>query len=182
MKKFPIVLFSCGILIQLAALFGEHAEEIPAVVKVIAPAYYHANNGLKHLISGASLAKHDEGFRELSELLSRDFKERNHVPEHIKDITLDKIWYECDQWRGNQPIPSSELAVFSISTTVTKVVGPGGTNGFCHIEKLRGHVEELKGANILYFCFGMFFVGTVVEIVAFFIESKESHHPSAAHK
>jgi hypothetical protein len=62
-------LFFLGILIQLAALLGEHAEEIPLVIKIIAPSFFHAREGLKILDESGSLGTNAEGFDEVSKIL-----------------------------------------------------------------------------------------------------------------
>jgi len=41
-KKLRILLFFFGMAIGLAALFGEHATELPFVLKIVAPKYSHS--------------------------------------------------------------------------------------------------------------------------------------------
>jgi len=53
-KAFPIILFFTGLVIQLAALFGEHATEIHFVLRYVAPSYCHAVAG-EQILAGSTV-------------------------------------------------------------------------------------------------------------------------------
>ena len=45
------------------------------------------------------------------------------------------------------------------------------------LDDLKQAVEKLKTPNILIFCFGMFALGSILDVVAFFMESPCSNEP-----
>ena len=174
MKKWPTILFFCGLLIQLLALFGDHATEIPLFLRLVAPSYQHSKSGITKLVANRKLEKTDDGFREITSVLLADFRKRNNVSPTIKDIKIEKIWLEVQATRGDQPVEGYVLVDFEFSTTTTKVFGVGGNVGFMTAEKLKESVEDLKEPNILITCILLFLVGSAVEVIAFFAERSES--------
>jgi hypothetical protein len=120
-KKLPVILFFGGLLIQLAALFGEHATEIPFVLRLIAPSYYHANQGIEKIVLGNNLKIGDEGFNEISAILLKTFKEKNNVSPAITDLRIDKIWFTSEASQANEPIEAFALINFNIETTTTVI-------------------------------------------------------------
>ena len=178
MKKWTIILFFSGLLIQLVALFGDHASEISFFLKLVAPSYYRSDVGIKRLVNGGKLQNGDPGFRELSSILLADFRKRNNVAQKIQDLKIEKIWLEVQATRGDQPVEGYVLVDFEFSTITTKVFGVGGNVGFMTMERLREVVNDLKEPNILITCMVLFLIGSVIEIVAFFADRPETKEES----
>src|SRR4051812_30748250 len=68
MRRRTIILFVLGLLVELAALFRDHATELPCILRRVAPSYWHANEGIKPLTKNQRLAPVDEGFSELAKV------------------------------------------------------------------------------------------------------------------
>lgn len=181
----------------MAALFGEHAQEIPFVIKHIAPRYYRANQGFQILTGQGSLNTNADGYDEISKILIKIAIARLTVISNNDDIFNPT-------YTTNSIQDSSEFSIDNVKLIPGTFLAKGGAvlNGISydlHSKKgtfdnsveakredifslpcqqpeseLQDGIEQLKKLPILIFCFGMFFVGTVIEIIAFFIESKES--------
>lgn len=213
-RAFPLILFFVGFLIQLSGLFGEHANEIPFVIRVIAPSYYHANRELKILEEKGSLNEDSEGYDAIIKILTE--LSASHL---TNEITQKIILLESNipvstnvTLITSRPLNSVDLPFFSISNLnmihgffYEKKTGkyifdgvsydifsknePFKTDGFGSeksgyiqqasqsVEDLQDGIDNLKKNPLLGFCFGMFFLGTLVEVIAFFIEKKESDEP-----
>jgi hypothetical protein len=192
-KAFPFILFFIGFLIQLAGLLGEHATEIPFVIRIVAPHYSHALAGIEILGKKHGLEKNDEGYKEISEILiERAFDICRVSPKQIakSDMRIYRI-YDSESLTiqtddGDVGANFDRPFFYSLVSTNVTFVGGGGvaggaTNFICDIARLQEPIEKLKDSNLLDFCFGMFFLGTIVEFIALFIESKESVEPSENH-
>src|SRR6266566_6629177 len=81
MKSLPVALFFSGLAIQFGALLGEHAAEIPFVLKRVAPSYWRAQTGVETLLKKRRLEKTDIGFEEVSRFLIWNMYEINHIPK-----------------------------------------------------------------------------------------------------
>jgi len=53
------------------------------------------------------------------------------------------------------------------------------TNYVCDLDRIKEPIERLKEPNILLFCFGMFIVGSILDVFAFFMESDQPKEPAA---
>jgi hypothetical protein len=175
MRKLPIILFVIGTTIQLAAIFGEHAVEIPFVIRNIAPAYAHASKGMETLVHGDHLKHGDEGFTEVAAVLLDNFKQKHNVSTNYTDLSIDDIWFDPTAMQAGESVDSFALVDFHVATVTTQIVGEGGHTGLIHLLNLKSAIDELKTPSLLRFCFGMFFIGVIIDAVAFFLESRESH-------
>jgi phosphotransferase system glucose/maltose/N-acetylglucosamine-specific IIC component len=175
MRKLPIILFVIGTTIQLLALFGEHAVEIPFVIRNIAPAYAHASKGMATLVHGAHLKHGDEGFTEVAAVLLDNFKQKLNVSTKYTDLSIDDIWFDPTAMQAGESVDSFALVDFHVATVSTVIVGVGGHTGLMHLPNLKSAIDELKTPSLLRFCFGMFFIGVIIDAFAFFLESRESN-------
>ncbi|MGD0650368.1 MAG: hypothetical protein ABSA97_04385 [Verrucomicrobiia bacterium] len=170
MKHLPIVLFFSGLLIQVAGFFGEHTAEIPFILRFVAPSYCHAHNAIRNLKENNRLRKDDDGFSQVSTLLISYIREIDPRPPLVNPV-IDNVqivgsWLEVGK------------ASIYVHFTITSQDASSPTNRVITLDRLDGMVDDLKKPNILFLCFGVFAVGTVIEIGAFFLERKESHYPS----
>jgi len=189
MKKLPVVLFFSGLAIQLAALLGEHAAEIPFVLKIVAPAYCRAQAGIDTLMKKRSLVNTDEGFKEISHLLLWNMYEINNVPKNQNyDFKVDSIscmgapTYEGTA-HGTETYTSDDIR-YTLSTVTNRFTDSGGHifHSFefhYHLAALREKVGELKTPNVLWFCFGWFLIGSMVEVFAFLWEHADTKEVDA---
>src|SRR5207302_2187193 len=122
------------------------------------------------------------GFQELSIVLIRNMYEINHISKSLKtDYKVDVI-QRCGEFRsfggqhGDVEYRAEDIR-FWMSTVTNRFSGGPDNNhldSLYHRSELLEKLEELKNPNILKSCFGMFFVGSVAEIVAFFLEFFET--------
>jgi hypothetical protein len=166
-------LFALGVLIQLVALFGEHALEIPFLLQIVAPTYYHASNGVRRLESDSSVAissAADEGFVEICSLLAR------HTAKKLSSNEIDDIRISDINVKGAEFVDSKIATSIHWSFTLAVpilhegVLSDHGTDSWS-FEAIKAEVDELKNPNILAFCLTMFMVGTVIDVIAFRMEN-----------
>lgn len=173
----PIVFFFTGLLLDLGALFADHASELPLVMRLIAPAYSNASAGLQEIAKGDKLGRGDEGFKELEAILLTRFREDNDTPTNITDLKIEQIWIVRDAWRGNQPIEAFATVFYSF-TTAAHVVDFGGRDapkqGNRELVRLKEEVENLKHPNVTILSFVMFGLGTSLAITGFFMDRQLS--------
>ncbi len=189
MKKLPIVLFFSGLAIQFAALLGEHTTEIPFVLKIVAPSYCRAQVGLDTLMKNRILVNTNEGFRELAHCLILNMYELHHTPKNkaldfkIESISCLGTWLSEGTTHGEETYTGDDIR-YTLSTVTNGIIDYAGriqhsSEFHYHLAVLREKVEKLKKPNILSFCLGMFFIGSIIEIVAFFLELEETKKPEA---
>ena len=185
MKRLPFVLFFSGMTIQFAALLGEHATEIPFVLRSVAPAHYRGQKGIETLLQKRKLESKEEGFDEISQFLIWHVYEINHIPRtQYEDFKVDGIWCmdllreETTSDRREVVWTPDDLRFILSSVTNSFRDGAGkivkSLEFNYHLSALKQNVEELKETNILMFCFGLFFIGCAIEVVAFLLEHAES--------
>jgi hypothetical protein len=165
MKRYTIALFFFGLLTQLAALFGEHATEIPFVLKSVAPAYHHAQHGLEILRENNQLRRSDDGFAQVSEVLIK-WLEGLNPKVSLKNAAIDNLRVE-GSW-----LEAGGASVHVHYTVAAPTLGAPQEMSIT-LEQLSNLVDDLKRLNILFFCFGLFGLGTIIEIMAFCIERSE---------
>jgi hypothetical protein len=180
MKGFPAILFFSGLAIQLASLLGEHAPEIPFVIKVIAPSYQHARTRIETLLRQRKLLKTNEGFSEISQFLIWNVYEVNQRPKDLKtDLKVESIsemgeFLSMGTSKGDVQYTTDDIR-YTVSSATNLFQGNQHSLEFLyHLKALQDQVDDLKRPSVLRFCFGMFFVGALVEIVAFLLESAEA--------
>jgi hypothetical protein len=166
------------------ALFGEHALEAPFVLRLIAPSYYHACRGLEQLRRGEALInyqykKPSEGLKEISPILLKRLREKLHIPTNVTDIKIDMVTFHSQMSWDNEPIESFGLIDISVESQGLKKIYHDWTgaliyNNFYLFSDLQRDVEKFKEPNLLLFCFGLFLLGSVLDVFAFFDESKET--------
>ena len=165
-------LFVAGMAIQLVALLGEHATEIPCVIKFIAPAYYHANKAVRRLELDSSLLlsnSDDEGFAELSPLLAKHTAKKLGLAApsiiHVKNVNVNGAEFI------DSKIATSIHWEFKLDIPIPHngEIADRGTDSWS-FEVIQTEVDDMKSENILIFCFGLFFLGCICETVAFFLE------------
>jgi hypothetical protein len=185
-KAFPFILFFIGFLIQLAALFGEHAEEIPTAIKIIAPRYYVAKLGVDELLQNRILVNTNVGYSEISRFLYLAAEEWNGHPFHKpSDLAVTNV--ACINGFYTESTPQGDVAFgqddiqFSIFTVTNHMTDGLGHYSQIHdfhysLTQLRDKIAQLKEPNMLVFCFGMFFLGTLIELIALIIEYRKDAH------
>jgi len=190
MKCLPAILFVSGLAIQLAALLGEHAAEIPLVIKHVAPSYFRAQTGIDTLQRSRRLGKADVGYHEIARWLIGNMHEINGRPRNLRsDTEVDSI--SCMGEFRSEGTPHGDEVFLSddirctLSTVTNRFVDAAGRVSqslefHFHTAALKTYVEELKTPGVLRFCFGLFFIGGAVEVVAFVLEHGETRKAEAA--
>ena len=185
MKNLRLILFFTGMAIELVALMGEHAAEIPFVMRIVAPSYYDGNIGIQKLEQGATLTQTDKGIRTIEKLLIKSYLEdvstnwNRPIPKDLSEpLFISKVWTVSSASLNGQRQGVRISFTMQSKTGRLPVYHGDKTFNTPLLDSLKSEVEELKEPNILIFCFGMFAFGCVLEIIAFFWESSESQHES----
>jgi hypothetical protein len=173
-RKFPHILFFGGFFITVFAFFGDHAEDMPFVYEIIAPSYYHAENGMQALIGYKRLNGGDEGFSEISSMLISglqimgDTKMRNNEPPHI-EISDIKNTGQVTLVSGDESMTGVARFTYTVSNSFPVLT----QSGTCNFRDLRHKIDQLRVHSILPVLFFLFFFGSAIEMVAFFREASE---------
>jgi hypothetical protein len=189
MKKLPVTLFFLGIVIDLAAMFGEHAAEIPFVLKHLCPSYWRAQQAMDKLLHEPFLRVSGNvvGFKEIEDILLKQFRNESlqqlNIPTNIIDVHIVEMKIHPLMEIKDEPVKdTATIDIVMYNPGLGKfddghLVALSFDNFYSYL-KLENEVEKLKEPNILFFCFGMFFIGSTIAIFAFFLEAKESNSPT----
>lgn len=159
---------------------------MPFVLKLIAPSYYRASIAVKNLEGGSVLTTNDVGVREVGGLVIKSYLDgltnalKGPIPSNFTNIFFSKIFISHQNYIVGIGSGSSVAGTIENLPTTPNY---GFNSPIWSIVKQQ--VEELKGKNILIFCFALFFIGAIAEIVAFFLgsaEANKSNEVSQAHK
>ena len=169
------LLFALGISIQLAAFFGDHAADIPVIMRFLAPDYFHATRAVERLGASSSekLSKgSDEGFPQISKILKKRTEIKLGTNSWVTSISEINVL-------GSVFVDGKLATSVNWTFTCNPVQYEGkladkGTDNWS-FEALKSEVETLKGARILVFCFVLFFIGTAFDVIAFRMEPKEQN-------
>jgi len=190
-KKIKWTLFISGLLIEFAALLGEHADEIPFILKTVAPTYFRAQIALETLDKNHVLTNTNVGFDDISPFLIQNIYEANNLPLNtnlgLKIDVINRIGItEIVDWPHSGETYSGGDLGFRYSSRNRQLISNGklvpALDGHYHVATLREKVQELKNPNILGFCVFLFIFGAVVEFIAFFMEISEPQEKVPNHK
>jgi hypothetical protein len=169
---------------------GEHATEVPFVIKRVAPSYSRVQTGIETLLKQRKLGRTDVGFDEISQWLIGNENEINGRPRSFAtDFKVDSITCMGEirsegTSHGDETYLSDDIRCVVSSVTNRFTDGSGRTlqalEFHFHILALREKAEELKTPGVLRFCFGLFFVGCAIEVVAFAMERAETRRAESA--
>ena len=167
------VIFAVGIALQLIALFGDNATDIPPVLRIIAPKYFYASQCIKVLEADSSLSisnSADRGFAEIATILSK-YTVKHANSEDFRGVKIQDV-----NVRGSAFIEGKMATSINWTFVLPKpilykgVVADRGSDNWS-FEVIKSDVDNLKQPNILMFSFFIFFIGTVIDVFAFRMES-----------
>jgi hypothetical protein len=199
-KTLPYILFFGGLLIDLAAMFGEYADQIPFVMRGVAPSYYHAQHGLKTLRREGHLSKESEGYNEIAKILLKktmsnviftksnpgtNLMTTNKVgPTSFTNFSIENIRQSgemamtYDSNGAHNPVTDgisfdlhSKSFPFNNEPIGSKKANYDSPDSWRE-EKLSEKIDELKTRNLLIFVFTLFFIGSSFAVIGFFLERK----------
>jgi hypothetical protein len=171
-NKKAFIILLCGISIQIAGWFGEHCVEIPFVLRFVAPDYYHARNGLETLLSKHSIGTFDDGFKQLSPFALKYFRQQVNVATNITDLRITNLILATTYSPNSEAHLATSMVVMYFTTSQAKIIGNNIET--MQFDRLKDDAESLREPNIIVFCFALFFIGTLIDVFSFFVESKEA--------
>jgi hypothetical protein len=83
-------LFILGLVLEFVGFATGHAEDIPVVLPLVAPAPFNAAEGIRQLEAGRALQPADSGFAEISEIMV-DLLRASYPPEIFEKVHITKI-------------------------------------------------------------------------------------------
>ena len=169
MKALSVTLFIIGLLLECAAFFGDRASNIPLVMKIVAPAYVNAQFGMQTLKQTKALEPEDKGFSELAQLLSTRLRSPEN-PQAVSQITIQRLT------RGNAAIGFGRNSAgerIPISVFLSN-----GQELKLDISVLRKDIEALQNKNLFLYATITFFIGVLIQCIAFIIEHGENKRPN----
>jgi hypothetical protein len=169
MRRSVIILFILGLLFEIAAFIGGHADSIPFVLQVISPSYVRAKQGLKNLDTDMTLSPDELGFAEIS----RVFLERlakDNPPEKLANISIIKIYRKraylgIGRKRAGEVIP------------ITFVLSNGQEIDW-KLKFLSPLINELKSKRVFLAAVIVFMAGVSLQIIGFILQLKASPQDS----
>lgn len=171
------ILYISGTLIVIFGFFGDHTEELPFVLKLVAPTYYHAKEGVNTLEKTHELKPSEDGYAEISLLLTeyaKNIAANNSAPiskEVLGAIQIKKITYSgAFGWGGDQ-LPGTAIQ-FTVGATK---FFPEKQLGY-RMETLKEQVQESKKVPTRNFCLSVFILGLLVGFIGYKIDTTEPEH------
>jgi hypothetical protein len=157
------VTFLIGLVLTIAAYFQDHADRIPGALRLIAPAYLNATQGLSVLASQKSLTAVDPGFTELASIFKRRL-EQDNSPESLSKIDVTSIRREgammsFGQDRAGEVVP----IVFALSN---------GQEIRWTASELEAQVDELRESRVFHYSIVVFLTGVALQVAAFRSDGK----------
>lgn len=164
MHKYSVHFFVTGILLQLVAILGSNATDIPWLARLIAPTYSRAQSGIVRLESSAILRSTDQGHHELSNIVQGTgirFALVTNTPAFMAgtndSIVLGGTMYLQDGRTYPRTIQ------YSFSSPVV----------WCNdFDQVRERVASLKTRRLLIFRLSLFILGTALDTFAFALKRK----------
>lgn len=90
MKKWTIILFFLGIVLEFCSFCLLQIEHIPWVSEIVSPAYAQGMQGIEKLETNKTLMPKDTGFSAISDIIISSLLKLN-PPERLSGITVQKI-------------------------------------------------------------------------------------------
>ncbi|HEU5071737.1 MAG TPA: hypothetical protein VFV96_15130 [Verrucomicrobiae bacterium] len=144
----------------------------PGEAQLLAPDYYHASRGIEHLASNSSVrlsADTDEGFTQISRILKR-FTEKK-LPTNSCVTSISEINVLGSGFVDGKLSTSINWHFTCKPLLFQGRLGDGGTDNWS-FEAIKDEVESLKSSNIFIFSCSLFVFGTVLNIIAFRMDSQ----------
>jgi hypothetical protein len=171
MRRITIILFFLGLLFESAAFMCDQAARIPLVLKLISPEYVRAQIGLKALAVQKELKTGDEGFSEISKVIISKLNEQND-PQKVAKIKIRKIT------KGHARLgfgDNGTREVIPITIFLSEVEAIDWS--FAALENAIG---ELKNTSLFHYAIGIFVLGALIQLIAFYFEHKARHNATAS--
>jgi hypothetical protein len=171
---FPIFLFATGMLIQIAAFFGDRAAEIPMLLKRISPQGFYLDSAITKLESDSDFFLNrnsgPEFFAIEKLLIPKTAKKLNTT--NLSIFKLDEINVRGAEFIEKK-LSTSMHWTFKTKKTIQhgEIISDTGTDS-CSFESIRREVEELKRPPILRFCLALLFIGCLFEVWGFIAEMR----------
>lgn len=148
-------MFCIGLLITVAGFLGDKAENLPWVLRLLAPSYIRASSGLHLLESSGSLVPADPGFAEL-ERIFRAETEAKGVAAQLSGKPVEKFVRKAAMIVVGEA-SAGEVVPVEIILRDTKVDW--------HMGGLRERVEVLRHRRLLRFSVVLFVAGLAITVL-----------------
>ena len=165
MKTSALVLFVLGILFAICAFLGDEADNMPFVLRLVAPEYTECQSGLVELEKEMILSPGDQGFEALAKtFLSR--LARDNPPDRLAGVSITKI-------ERNRPIAAFGKLLAGQVVKVTFSLSSGQTIDWS-LDRLSEAVLALKTGRIFPFSAILLSGGILIQIVGFLLQVREA--------
>jgi len=164
MKRLAIILFIVGLLFEAAAFFGDQAANIPFVMRLVAPEYSQAQQGIQMLSTKKTLKPEDAGFSVISDIFLSTLRQEN-APSHVGMISIQEFTHggarlEFGENRAREVIPIN-------------VALSNGQMLEWNFASLREEVDALQNQNLFGYAVVVFFLGVVIQCCGFIVEHRK---------
>lgn len=166
MKRFNLILFIFGTLLEIVGFLLVNADNYTYVLRLVSPAYVNGMKGIKTLESGKDLTPSMIGFKEIAIPLANRLI-NDQTGEKLAGIEVVKI---------NRPLSISQEFRTSGVKTVRKITaeGRGGTPIDTTMETLTKNVMKLKTKNLKWKSLTLFIIGLALSFLSFIIDRKKA--------
>lgn len=165
MRFLVIILFAVGLLFEIAAFMGSHADNIPFALKVIVPDYVKAKAGLRKLEKDMALSPQDPGFDQIAKVFI-DRLTLTNPAEKLASISVVKIHRSRPEMVFSRTRVKEKIVISFELSNSQKLDWV--------IESLTSHVDELKTGRVFIAAVIIFIAGVILQILAFIIQLKSS--------
>ena len=161
MRVVSVTLFAVGLLVSFTAFAADHATNIPFVLRVLAPAYYHAAQARATLEAAKQLHPADAGFREIEQIFVGLLAKENSA-EALRGVAVTQFT------RGTAMLGFSESRAREVIPVHVQL--SNGQTLQWDLSALDEQLATRRDAATFRYGFVAFLLGSLTETVAFAIE------------
>ena len=165
MRKFALVLFVSGLILEAAAFLLSNADDFPIVLGVVSRDYALATQGLNSLESGNELLPNMVGFEECADPYLAILRQQN-PPEVLSGISITRFFHPPRVEQGfnvNRGVSTKRPLEIFLSN---------GEKIDSTVEALEIKINRLKKGSLLFAAVVAFFIGVALQVIGFTIERR----------
>jgi hypothetical protein len=160
-EKLGIIVFIVGILVSACAFIADKVDHIPAVLRVLAPAYLRAQAGIEKLKATKTLEPNDAGFSEITKLFFARAA-RENPPELLASLSVRKLT------RQTAMMAFGESQVGEVVPVEVEL--SNGQKVQWDLKQIESETAPLKESRIFHFSVAFFILGLIIAAIGFFID------------
>jgi hypothetical protein len=165
MRKASVILFFLGLILEVIAFFGGHADDVPSVVRLLSPTYANLADAKDQIDKGKELVPGNRGFDPAASMFLDVLRAQN-PPERVNAVSVRSI-------RGEGGGTVSAMGKLLAQDTDLKVTLSNGQTLDWKLSDVEARMRELRQGSIFHASVITFIAGLVLQMVGFFLERRD---------